>query len=565
MFERFKTYKQLQWADLCKIETPLFARRILTDYHIERGIRSWELRELYEALNGTSAGAAPSDQRQIAKALLVELEKGRLFYLREKPLQPLLQWREDKDLPNGGRWQVRDHINSNFTFLHHRIDTMLLLDRQRLRRETADTEPEASAKAAPAVTPDATQTIALEALVEVVERSGWGIIAGATATYSSDDLPKHGERTNTDGVFRQYVNLDKNISGKDQRRPDSDRFVEFRAKIKWASSDTNKSLAGKRVYFSCALTKHSSSKRPDSLNGDQNHGFNRVNGPKEIEVTTDAKGWTPVVRFYLTQYAGDRFAISAQADENDSGVASGVKLQAGPYAVWRKFWYQLTHATWKTISTPTKSIAAYKKLAAEMAAGDANTFGKTDVTNADRTFYPSWMVVPGSNSAADEVVIGGHNRAWFYKRFKADATQPVKGHLIICDHQWDPAGKTDKQRFILSARSEDISFKLKDWNCGILKPALTGSLVVEGKWSASRDGKVLKEGSLTDTNILVNKNRPSLATVTIELPAECPDPASHKVVVDLALSVGQYFAGESNGNQMLIVYASGEDKEFNQV
>lgn len=426
------------------------------------------------------------------------------------------------------------------------------------------------------------QTFKLAEVVEVVQRGSEGCVAGAAPTSNSGTLPQLTERAEKDGgAFKQHINLGKDIEGRPKRHPEHERYVELRARIEWDSGDKGKSLSGKKVHWSFKTKPHAGGKRPNSLNGDQKPGFSKTDGTDTLVSTTDTRGWTPVVQFYLSQYAGDQFTVYAQADVDENGTPSGDKLKAGPYAVWRKFWYQVTHADGKNVSAPDKSVNAYKLVAADMLKADSVTYAKRDVTNADRTFYPRWMVA-GGNDATDDVVIGGHNRDWFYNKFKQETQRPVKGHLIICDHQWDPAGETRKHTFPMDSRSQELTFDLKARNAGIVKPALSGNLVAFGKWKAGKGdpfrefftsiGVALKvvdpikrEGAITDANIKVEQGRSGLNVVKVELPADCPNPKKYPITVELKLRYGKYYAGESNKHQMLIVYRSGEDKQFNQV
>lgn len=414
-------------------------------------------------------------------------------------------------------------------------------------------------------------------LVEVVQRAKFGAVVGAAAASKHADCPKVADRNEKDSdAFKQFVNLDKDIDGHAQRHPEHERYIELRARIEWTAGDKSQALAGKKVHWAYTLTPQSGAKRPAALDGEQNAGFGRANGSKTEISTTDKAGWTPIMKFYLSQYAGDRFSISAQADEQDAGKASGDTLSAGPYVVWRKFWYQMTHAEGKVIAAPAQSVSAYTQVAADMLAADAVVYKKDAVADAKRTFYPQWMVA-GGNDATDAVVIGGHNRDGFYGKFNAEKNHPVKGHLILCDHQWDPASKaSEKQIVTMTARSQEVEFELdKKWNSGILKPALQGTLVAYGKWKiddpvgldpALYKGDAIKRGgNITDADIKIEAGRSGLKHVTVVLPADCPDPKKYPVIVELRLNYGKWFAGESNVHQMLIVYRPGKDKEFNQV
>jgi hypothetical protein len=202
---------------------------------------------------------------------------------------------------------------------------------------------------------EAPQTFKLAEVIEFVKRSTEGSVAGAAAACTSGAYPQLVERTAKDGAaYKQYINLAKDLEGASKVRPEYGRYIELRARIEWASGDKSRSLAGKKVHWSYTIEKHSGGKRPDALNGSQKAGFTRANGSDTLVSSTDAAGWTAPVKFYLTQYAGDRFTVFVQADVDENGKPSGDRRRVGPYAVWRKFWYQITHAAGKSIAAPDR-------------------------------------------------------------------------------------------------------------------------------------------------------------------------------------------------------------------
>ena len=48
----------------------------------------------------------------------------------------------------------------------------------------------------------------------------------------------------------------------------------------------------------------------------------------------------------------------------------------GVYEVWRKFWYQMTRADTHTVPEPSKSVAAYVAVCADMLKTPEKTFTK---------------------------------------------------------------------------------------------------------------------------------------------------------------------------------------------
>lgn len=395
--------------------------------------------------------------------------------------------------------------------------------------------------------PPKAKKVTLVELVEVVARSPEGTVIGAAP--ASAKMPKKTSRGDTSAAgYKQFINLDKDLEGASKRHPEYARYVEVKARVE----STDGVLSGHKVKFSYTLAAKGKA-RPAKLTGSPAEGFGTDGGPAEYSATTDAEGWTDTVKFYLSQYAGDQFKITAEAIED-----AGNKKVTGVYEVWRKFWYQMTRADTHTVPEPSKSVAAYVAVCADMLKTPEKTF--TKATSPASTFYPGWMVRMGG-SDNEESVIGGHNREEFYKKFVAEADKPVKGHLIICQHQWDPFGESALLTVDVTANpSQELTLDLGGaWNAGIVKPALSGALVVFGQWSGGG-----KSGNLSAANIVIAKGRTGLNRVRVSLPADAPDPTKQKVTVQLKLSYGKFYAGESNAHQMLIVYR-GDVAAFTQV
>jgi hypothetical protein len=388
--------------------------------------------------------------------------------------------------------------------------------------------------------------VALVELVEVVMRTDEGVVTGAAA--ASGKLKTHANRIEKAGAaYKQYVNLDKDVEGVAKRHPEFARYIELKARVEVQGG----SPQGRNVKFTYELTKAKS--RPATLTGAPAEGFASEGGAADHTAATNAEGWTDTVKFYLSEYAGDQFKITAEAEQDP-----GNKKQTAAYEVWRKFWYQTTRATTHAVPAPAKSVTAYDKVCGEMLKAEEVTFAKADAPA--NTFYPGWMVKTGGGDA-DESVIGGHNREEFYKKFKAEADKPVKGHLIICQHQWDPFGESDLLTVnINKSPSDELTLNLGGaWNAGVLTPALSGDLVVLGQWSRGP-----LSGNLTNADIIISKGRSALNAVKVKLPAGAPDPSTGDVTVQLKLRYGKFYAGESNKHQMLIKY-DGAEKNFNQV
>jgi hypothetical protein len=380
-------------------------------------------------------------------------------------------------------------------------------------------------------------------LIEVVARSPLGTVVGAGA--ASGKLATKTTRTDKNGAaYKQYINLGKDVDGADKRHPEYARTVELRARVEGEGS-----LAGLTVNFRFVLTAGAG--RPAGMTGGVKEGFGSDGGATTASATTDAEGWTGTVELHVSQYAGDQFQVFAQLADG------GAEMSIGNFEVWRKFWYQITRADTHVVPAPDKSQTAYKAVFADMLAADEATFTKASAPAS--TFYPGWMVRSGGGDA-DESVIGGHNKAHFYTKLKDEAGKPVKGHLIICQHQWDPFGTSDLVTVdVVTNPSQEITVDLKAWNAGLVKPALSGSMVALGQWKRGADS-----GPLTDDDIVIEKARGGLNHIKVKLPAGAPDPTAGAVQVKLKLNYGKFYAGESVGKQMLIVYRS-EAANYTQV
>jgi len=406
--------------------------------------------------------------------------------------------------------------------------------------------------------------IKLVELVEVIERDSEGVVEQPGS--ASAKKPTLVTRADKDGAdFKQFINIKQDCEGKPKRHPENGRFVLLRARVEWADGGCKDSLAGCKVQFKLKVEEKAKG-RPATLEKADQEGLASAGGKDVLTATTDREGWTSAQKLYLSAYAGDKFSASAKADENGDGSFEGTELTIGKWVVWRRFWYQKTHHKDFAVPDPAESVTAYEKVCAEMVKANSKTFTKADAP--DRTFYPDWMVNPGAGSDADAAVIGGHNRDEFYKMFEEEKDKPVKGHLILCAYQWDPAGDSGLQTFeIDKSPSDELTIDLGSWNAGIVTPPLSGSLVKTGTWRSKApagDADHGKNGNLSDADIQVIKGRGGLNVVKVKLPASAPDPTKHKVEVKLKLAYGKYYAGESNKHQMLIRY-DGTDKKLTQV
>lgn len=430
-------------------------------------------------------------------------------------------------------------------------------------------------------------------LVEVVSQNSvmkW-VKGPAMATADAATLPSKVERTDKSGAnFKQYINLDSDLEGSAKRHPEYGRIIQFRARVKQTNGNTDK-LAGVTVDFSYTRTdgpaRTNTGTNPvwalplpppvgtpasqPGPSGTETEGFGNWGGAKTTSASTDDKGWTTTpVSFFCSQYGGDSFEISAKLAPGTSVCASTLPLKtAAKYVVWRKFWYQLTHATGYTPPTPTAAKTAYEEVFAEMAAATPKTFEKTDLP-ADlqgRTFLKEYMFKVGGSATKDVAVIGAHNKEKFAAMRTVEADHPLKANLIVCEYQCDPkdttSSKTTTSVFKLDAGKSKTVTLTQGGSGGaiVCKPALEGGadLVKNGKWSTANltvGAAGGASGNITDADIEIESTRGSLLEVKVTLPAAAPIPTSAAPVwIKLRLRTAASYLGESFGTgQIMCVY-----------
>ncbi len=280
----------------------------------------------------------------------------------------------------------------------------------------------------------------------------------------------------------------------------------------------------------------------------------------------------------LSRFGGDKYVPAAYIDQ-DPHLAKYVHghtdlekkkpaLASDGITVWRKFWYQMTFAEGFDPPDPAAAEAAYLSCKADLKKSNTVKFQKASVPA--RTYYERWMVKP--NSGNDEVaLIGNHNKGHFYGLFVADkiadnidrqADKPAKGHLVICEYQWDPEGPSDLKAVSIGSSPSDWITMSKP----IITPALGGGgLVVQGEWSTPPGASPPRNGVLSDGDIIIDQSRDSNRKVKVRLPAGAPVPTNaNPINVTLILECAKGYLGESSGNgQIMIVYKSSDVPDYN--
>lgn len=352
------------------------------------------------------------------------------------------------------------------------------------------------------------------------------------------------QTTQAPAARKQYINLGKDIDDK-KARPEYGEYVALKARIEWTGGDKSRSLAGKPVYF---YVKPGGKNKKD-LDAVHRAGIG-ARGDDKKQLSADAKGWTDVIHCYLSKHGGEEFEFFAT---DSAGYKGG--LGAGAYTVWRKLWFQMTHADDFAVPDPAASVAAYQRVFVELEKAESHKFKKADAPA--HTYYPEYMV---KAKAGDKEValIGAHNKDHFRGLFKAEADKPLKAHLVVCEYQWDPEGATDKVTINLKKNpSGPIAMSRS-----IVKPALDGDLVITGTWSTTSGPAA--SGDLTEDNIVIEKARTKTTHVKVRLPADAPVPTAAKPIrVELVLNGAAGYLGESSSFQIIAVYDATDEPDYN--
>ncbi len=279
--------------------------------------------------------------------------------------------------------------------------------------------------------------IKLVELVEVVQRKTgkkWagladqmseGTVGGATADSTDKAKPKITDRTDFHrNCYRQYINLDKDWpEGKEKRHPEYGRYIELRVRVAWVTQRKD-SLSGKKVYWT--FTHTAVDGRPRDLKDSEKEGFNSAGGHTAKVSTTDQWGWTPIMKFYLSQYGGDKFSVTVQADEEDQGKPSGKKHSTKTYQVWQRMWYQITEMDQKTgpgrLKMPSGVMTGVRKSFADVFI-EMNDSGEFRTGGSGRNFKENFPAREDGFKWAD--------------KFCTRKCTPWKMHLVVVNHSAD--------------------------------------------------------------------------------------------------------------------------------
>lgn len=331
--------------------------------------------------------------------------------------------------------------------------------------------------------------------------------------------------------WRQFINLKA-----DKNTLQNGRMLEVTAKL-------DQKQAGIEIFFGL---------EPDSKNCAEDKLGAGLTAKISASGKTDGEGVAKAT-LTLSAFGGDMFKVLASLTRNPKPDGDVVKSK--PVAVWRKLWYQMAVPEGFSPPDPSKSESAWKQVFVDFEKCDTITVKKSDCP--ERTFYPEWMVMVGGGDK-DAAVVGSHNKKDFFKKFTADASKPLRANLVICEHQWDWEGTTEFKPQFTSKLSQKLS---TDDGQLVIKPALKGSVVLNGSWK-TKDGK--KTGTITDADIEIDRTRISLTEFTLKFPSGAPEPsAENPLLCTFEISYAGSYLGESSGNNILAVYDPNDVDDYN--
>lgn len=205
----------------------------------------------------------------------------------------------------------------------------------------------------------------------------------------------------------QYVNLDDQVDPSDFH-PENGRVIRLLARVAWKSGKQS-GLEGHTVVW----TEGHFDDRVVDLDPADYQGFDSPGSqtPEHASITT-ANGWTPVVKFYLSTYGGDRFSLTATLQ------STGQQLAAGTYEVWRRFWYQVTEM--KRLSGGLYELPAGSAAKCEAWLREVFIRFEED-TSSPRAIAEYRSDIPGESKDA---VAGQY--------FEHNHLSPFKAHVMVC-------------------------------------------------------------------------------------------------------------------------------------
>jgi hypothetical protein len=366
-------------------------------------------------------------------------------------------------------------------------------------------------------------------------------------------------RNRQEGVYRQYVNLAKNLG--QQFHHENAASIRLMGRVKWTDDSITTSLAGQKVRFSGEINKRETMIEPANAEG------------------------KAYCTFRFSKFSGDKFAMKAQALVKDTDEPTGDERELGDYQVWRKIWYQRTEDAVLNVPSIDPTIDEYKRLYVEFCPGDPEVVHyrrgqvqeggepvnkvlfqlpnaqEDELTPEEACYYPSWMIDKNGNDDYLPIV-GGYNSPDFDKAFVSEDDKPVKAHVIFCKGFWKPAMHSPLvEATIRTNEWVNIPVPLENNEQAVLDPPILYGSLLGGPVSLTFDGKEHAAGWM---EIQVARDRPGLNYIRVRLPADRIQlsrryPAKIRFRVNLA----QHSCGISGGNKIIIGVEDGDEQQIN--
>ena len=421
--------------------------------------------------------------------------------------------------------------------------------------------------------------------VEVVTQDEEKWVKGAAKDLTDTSVIKNNiERKDKDknGNFKQFINIKKDVEGKDKRHPEYGRKIIFKARIKREDGKKEK-LAGVLVKFSFKEIKADTRQNPDAdlwkdanLTGSQRPGLGSKNGANATTLRTNDKGWTKEISFYTSAYGGDKYNVSAELHPTVKTSKRRPPKKSKNYIVWRKFWYQMTYADGYGAKEPKQTAKAFEEIFVEMIKTAEQKFKKEDFSEdlRKRTFYEKYQFKLKAGNAT-VVNIGTGNIKAFGTKIQGGKTvpkhanlgldpekkHPVKENLIVCEYQCDPKGRTSTSVHEIKSNGAEVTLSAADKeNLVVTKPALKANskLVVTGKWR-KKGSTWSRGGKIVDQCIEISSARDSLLTIKVDLSKGAtknpPIPTEAKPIkIKLKLEAGKGYAGWAPAEGIVAVF-----------
>jgi len=305
------------------------------------------------------------------------------------------------------------------------------------------------------------------------------------------------------GARNQFINLDEKVDEANDH-PEFGRPVWLKARLQWVSGDKTRSLAGKNIYWYAEGDKANNA----MLKKKQKGSFDKAGGGKDKKKSsTDKDGWIKPVPYHLSLYGGDKFDVFATLD---SGYKGGMK--AGPYTVWRKFWFKVSEMDDRS------GVGSYI-LPATVTADLAKGYEKAKIEFSEKG--PRGTIPHEGNPPTSAIDKMGKTH------FGKDDLIPFKCHLMTCDYAGQKT-KPTKAKSKLTGATWTTPTEYLLWPHG---KALSWKL--EAKY---KDGKVWKDIPAANLNPQRNATRPGYQKVEIDFSAG-PVAPSAKAPVDVKLKL----------------------------